>query len=267
MKTPSDDIDRFYYYGINPRTRVLWIGGIGDSDYGSDEAVFDDPGIYWNTARRLIMGLSILDQDAKGNAPVTIIMNSCGGDWSHGMAMYDAITKCRQHVTIVNMSHARSMSSLIFQAGDLRITAPHGYYMIHDGEEGVFGIPKSVESWVEYTKQHVNPQMYSIYLGRLQEGQEDGTPKVDIKEAAEILNSKMPKGASPIRKTKGVMGITQDHIAQLCSKDTFFTPEEMIKLNFADRYLEAGDLAGAYANPDMHGLPTGLPSLKEDEAE
>jgi ATP-dependent protease ClpP protease subunit len=256
VKTPRDDLDRFYWYGINPRTRVLYLGGILEQDHGQDETMSEDPGIYWNTARRLVLGLSTLD-DPKGAQPLTIIMNSCGGDWDHGMAIYDAITHCRSHVTIINMSHARSMTSIIFQAADLRITAPHGFYMIHDGFEGAWDIPKSVQNMVEYSKQHTGPTMYRIYLERLRAAEDQAA-------VARVLNSKLPQGA---RKVNARQGVNEDHMRQLCGQDTFFTPDEMVTLNFADRKLEAGDLAGAYANPDMHGLPTGQASLHDDEAE
>ena len=261
----KEDLDRLFEYGLYLRTRTIWMGGISDYDYGGEETDAD-PGVYWNTARRLIMALHILDSNAqRGEKPITVIMNSCGGDWSHGMAMYDAIRSSKNYVTIINMSHARSMSSLIFQAADYRITAPNGYYMIHDGYNAIDGQPRTVFAWSDYDKEVILPKMYQIYLDRLHEVDEDNNPKVNISEAAEIINEKLPKGAERVRVSKGVKGIKLSHIEQLCSKDTLFTPEEMIRLNFADRMLERNDLTGAYANPSMHGLPTGLDSLEGDE--
>ena len=246
VRVHREDLDCLYRLGVNPRTRVLWLGGINDHDYEESE----DPGVTWNTARRLILGLTSLD-DPTGHAPITVLMNSCGGDWDHGMAMYDAIKSCRSHVTIINMSHARSMSSVLLQAGDLRITAPHSHYMVHDGFEGVYDHPKSVYSNVDYSRTHVTPTMYRVYLDRLRDAE-------DQESVARVLNSKLPEGAERVRPSRGVK---LTHVSQLCSKDTFFTATEMVKLNFADRLLEPGDLAGAFANPRMHGLPTGLASL------
>lgn len=264
----KEDIDRWYDVGIYPRTRTIYLGGLNANDYGADETFVENPGINWNTARRLIKGIHLFDSNAQnGEKPITIIMNSCGGDWSHGMAIFDAIRQAKNHITIINMSHARSMSSLIFQAADYRITAPSGFYMIHDGYLGSFDIPRSVISAIEYEKKIGLPMMYKIYLDRLKEKDEDGSFKVGIREAARILNEKLPEGAERIRVSRGVGGIRQPHIQQLCSRDTFFTPEEMIRLNFADRLLETNDLAGAYANPNMHGLPTGLESLEPIETE
>ena len=260
-KIIKEDFDFWFSNGIQPNTRVLYLGNIAHND---EEAETDDPGIHWNTARRLIMGLHLLDT-TKRNQAITIIMNSVGGDWSHGMAIYDAIRHCRNHVTIINMSHARSMTSLIFQAGDYRITAPSGYYMIHDGHTGPADIPRTVINEAEYEKNVCLPMMYKVYLKRLQEKDDNGNFKVDIFEAADILNSKLPEGAKTIPTRYGMDGVKLTHIQQLCSRDTFFTPSEMVKLNFADRLLERGDLAGAEANPDMHGLPDGLESLYEED--
>jgi ATP-dependent protease ClpP protease subunit len=159
------------------------------------------------------------------------------------------------------------MTSLIFQAGDLRITAPSGHYMIHDGESMEAGIPGTVKNWVEYEQKVMLPLMYNIYLSRLHEENEEGEPVVDIDVAAEIINEKLPKGATKLNVRRGVKGIRLSHVEQLCSRDTIFTAEEMVKLNFADRILDTNDLVGSYANPKMHDLPTGFESMHDEEDE
>lgn len=262
----KEDIDRWYDYGLYPRTRTLYLGNLAHNDAGDDADYTADGGIYWNTSRRIIQGIHLLDGAAPtGDKPITIIMNSCGGDWSHGMAIYDAIRYAKNHITVINMSHARSMSSLIFQAADYRITAPNGYYMIHDGYMGVADSPQTVFSWADFERQHCLPAMYKVYLSRLQEQDSEGKPKVTIDIAADLINKRLPTGAERVRPSRGVTGIRLSHIQQMCSRDTFFTAEEMVQLNFADRLLETADLTGAYANPRMHGLPTGLDSLSEEE--
>jgi hypothetical protein len=44
-----------------------------------------------------------------------------------------------------------------------------------------------------------------------------------------------------------------------------FTAKEMVATNLADRMLERGDILGAHVNPYMHGLPSGLESLYDEE--
>jgi len=259
----KEDIDRWFEYGVYPRTRTIYLGGIHGYDHGEDEDHLGESGIYWNTARRMIQSLHLLDSNI--DQPITVVMNSVGGDWQHGMAIYDAIRLSKCHITIINMSHARSMTSLIFQAADLRIIAPNGYYMIHDGTSGFGGIPRSAINWIQYEKDVILPKMYSIYLERIKEVDGKGEYKVDIHEAAEILNSKIPDGSKRILPSRGIEGIKLSHIQALCSQDTIFTPTEMIRLNFVDRMMETGDLVGAYVNPKMHGLPTGLESLQDED--
>lgn len=264
----KEDIDRWYDVGVYPKTRMIYLGAISANDTGCESEFIEDSGVHWNTSRRLIKALHLLDSNAQqGDKPITIIMNSQGGDWTYGMAMYDAIRQAKNHVTIINMAAARSMSSLIFQAGDYRITAPNGFFMIHDGWFGIDSTPRTVMSWTEYEKKHCLPLMYQIYLNRLKETDENDEFKVDIAEAASIINAKLPEGAERLRPSRGVDGIKLKNIQQLCSKDTIFTAEEMIKLNFADRMMHSNDLAGAYANPNMHGLPSGQKSLEEVETE
>lgn len=269
-KLIKEDIDRWMEKGIYPQTRTIYLGGIENDDSNSDAWVdgeMGQPGINFNTARRVIMGIHLLDSCAQdGRKPITIIMNSCGGDWSHGMAIHNAIKYSKNWVNIINMSHARSMTSLIFQAGDHRITAPDGYYMIHDGEDTESGMPRTVKNWSDYSVKVMLPRMYGIYLEKLHEVGDDEEYKVDIDIAADIINAKLPKGAQRVHPSKGIKGINLGHIQQLCAQDTIFSPEEMVKLNFADRMLETNDLVGGYINEKMDGLPTGMDSLEiEDE--
>lgn len=260
----KDYVDKWLENGINITTRVIYLGPMQFNDPGYEEET-EEPGIYWNVARRMIQGIHLLDSNAQnGRKPITIIMNSVGGCWDNGMAMFNAIKYAKNHVTIINMSHARSMTSIIFQAADYRITSPDGLYMIHDGTHGVeSGNPRTGKNWADYEIEVVQPRMYKIYLNRLRELDDNDEPVVNINIAAEIINKKLPKGAVKVNPKKGVKGITMSHIEQLCAQDTIFTPQEMVKLNFADRMMETNDLTGAYANEKMHGLPTGLDSLEE----
>lgn len=253
MKLARDDLDRFMACGVHASARVIYFGGHADSDYGSDV----EPGVGWSTSRRLICALAALD-DLEGTRPITVIMNSGGGDWSYGMAIFDAIQACVAPVIVVNMSYASSMTSVILQAADLRITAPHSHYMIHDGYVAVSDTPRTAEATVAYDRHVAAPFMYETYLSRLTERGPDGLLKADPAEVAHIINSKLPSGA---RKVTPRFGPNLDHIVQLCGQDTYFTAEETVRLNFADRLLESGDLAGGYVNPSMLELPTGPSTL------
>ncbi len=128
----------------------------------------DEPGVEYQMASRLVKNLRTLaDLDPK--RPILIHMKTNGGDWNEGMAIYDAIRLASNPVTILNYTHARSMSSIIFQAADRRIMMPHATFMFHEGTMAVSGTWKSVVSAVDFAKGD-NTEMLNIYIKRMKEG-------------------------------------------------------------------------------------------------
>ena len=79
-------------------------------------------------------------------------MQSVGGEWSDGMAIYDAISMSRSYITIIAYGQAESMSSIIFQAADKRLITPNTYFMSHYGSTAAGGEYLSVQNWVKYEK-------------------------------------------------------------------------------------------------------------------
>lgn len=79
----------------------------------------------------IIRGLIYLQrQDAK--APITLYVNSPGGEVQSGLALYDTMRAVSCPVHTVCLGMAASMGALIFIAGDERQILPHGRVMIHD---------------------------------------------------------------------------------------------------------------------------------------
>ena len=111
-----------------------------DSESGTDA----------NMAERVIKGLHMLDTSAPtGDKPITIIMNNLGGDWYHGMGIYDAIKACKNHITIKVFGYVMSMGSIIIQAADKRIMSPNSRMMIHYGTSGYYGHNKDFIKWAK----------------------------------------------------------------------------------------------------------------------
>ena len=131
-------------------------------------------------------------------------MNNLGGDWYSGMMMYDTIRASKTHVYGICWGHAMSMGSIIIQACDSRIVAPHCTFMIHDGSESMNGTCKSIEAWAQYSKK-LRQKMYTIYYTRM-------------------------KAAKP--------RITINKVEELCSHDTIYTADEAVKQGLADWVLE-----------------------------
>ena len=91
----------------------------------------------YRMATTFIKNIRLLDQIK--NEPIIIHMDSLGGNWGDGMAIYDAIKISRSHVTILVYGQAESMSSIILQAANKRITMPNAYFMCHYGSSASAG--------------------------------------------------------------------------------------------------------------------------------
>jgi ATP-dependent Clp endopeptidase proteolytic subunit ClpP len=133
---------------------------------GSVESNDDgDSGVDAIMAERVIKALHLLDQK---DEPITIIMNNPGGDWFHGMAIYDAIKACQSHITIKVYGMAMSMGGVILQAADKRIMMPNAKFMMHYGYMGWDGHSKTFDRWAAENKR-INKEMEQIFLDKMQE--------------------------------------------------------------------------------------------------
>jgi ATP-dependent protease ClpP protease subunit len=154
----EDPVSQLHDYNIDIPSNHIYLFGeetYSDLDEGSE------PGVEYIMANRFIRNLNILMR--KSDAPILIHMKTCGGDWKEGMAIHDAIRACPNKVIILNYTHARSMSSLIFQAADKRVMFPHSTFMFHDGTMAVSGTVKQFYTEYEQTK-IAERQMMDIYV-------------------------------------------------------------------------------------------------------
>ena len=122
------DLDKWFDLNVDTDTRTIYMGSAG---YTYDEG---ETGVDHFMAEYLIKGMHSLE--SKNKKPILIIMNNPGGDWYHGMAIYDAIKSSPCECTIKVYGHAMSMGSIILQAADNRIMMPNSRFMIHYGYDG-----------------------------------------------------------------------------------------------------------------------------------
>lgn len=197
-KLVRDDVDKFFDYEIYIPTRTIYMGSV-DNDQEVGESGTDGA-----MAERVIKALHILDSSAPaGDKPITIIMNNPGGDEYHGMAIYDAIKGCNNHVTIIVYGHAMSMGSIILQAADRRVMAPNSRMMIHYGTWGIHDHPQNVYKWADEGKKF-DAWMEQQYLTKIKEK----NPEYTLKK-----------------------------VQELCKFDTFFTAKEAVDIGLADEIL------------------------------
>jgi ATP-dependent Clp protease protease subunit len=148
MKLVRENVDRFFDYDVHLETRTIYIGDAADGEVGP------------LLSEMVIKGIHLLSNHKE--EPIKIILNSLGGCWYSGMAIYDAIKACPCHVTIEVMGAAMSMGSIILQAADERIAHPSSTIMIHDGSDFFDGHARNFERWGDYSKV-IRKKMYEIY--------------------------------------------------------------------------------------------------------
>lgn len=155
-------------WNLDPRQFHIYLVGEPIEYDVDDENPRDEPGVEYQMSTRLIKNLQILSS-INPERPILVHMKTCGGYWTEGMAIYDAIWACPNPVTILNYTHARSMSSLILQAADRRVLMPHSYFLFHEGTLGACGTAKFFHSYADWDNKVVRPTMLEIYVNTLKQ--------------------------------------------------------------------------------------------------
>ena len=193
----KDDIDRYFEYNIHVSTKTLYMGSV---DYTAED---EETGTDHKMVEAVVKGLHILDK-IKPDLPLTIIMNNPGGDEYHGMAIYDSIKACTSEVHIKVFGHAMSMGSIILQAADWRIMAPHSRMMLHYGTWGHNDHTLNNYRWADEGKKY-DKWMEDLYLSK--------------------IRTKKPK-------------YTRAKLKKEISFDYFLSPQEAVDHGLADEVLD-----------------------------
>ena len=157
--------DYIHDYDVDPTKREIYLVSREESATGNADAGDNEPGVDWMLANRFIRNIRMLQ--SMGSEAIIIHMKTPGGDWMEGMAIYQAIQACPNHVTIINYAAARSMSSIIFQAADQRLMLPHSWFMMHEGDTFFGGTEKQSRSWIEFSDRACKPIMFDIYADKM----------------------------------------------------------------------------------------------------
>src|SRR3989338_4026679 len=138
-------------------------------DYDADDQwdKREEPGVEYQMSARFIKNLQIL-ADIDPKRPILIHMKTNGGDWNEGMAIFDVIKFAQNPIVMLNYTHARSMSSIFFQAARKRVLMPNSNFMFHEGTIAYSGTSKQFYSYAEFSKRD-NEVMKEIYASRMKE--------------------------------------------------------------------------------------------------
>jgi ATP-dependent protease ClpP protease subunit len=215
LNVKSDDpIYHIHEYDIDKKSNHIYLMGVDRGYEMTGVEGTDEPGIDYVIAKRFIKNFGIIMRSSR--KPIVIHMKTCGGDWTEGMAIYDTIKTCPWPVTILNYTHARSMSSIIFQAANKRIMMPNSYFMIHDGTYGIDGTTKQVRSAVAFDKRVSDKTMMDIYVKAMKESTHGKFANKTVKYIRTWLRNRMDK-----------------------EEDVYFTAKEAVELGFADAIFDS----------------------------
>ena len=223
-------IDNWFDLNVDEETRTIYMGSVS-TDYDGNET-----GVDTFMAEFFIKGMHILESTSSN--PITIIMNNPGGDWYHGMAIYDAIKTSRSHCTIFVYGHAMSMGSIILQSADKRIMMPNSRFMIHYGTDGGYRHAKISEKWADEGKR-ICWEMENLYIERLIE-KEKLMGEGYIETTINNLISEITKYEIPKKKIKFKISKTDQSediraaLQHMLNFDYILTPKQTIDLGFAD---------------------------------
>jgi ATP-dependent protease ClpP protease subunit len=230
----NDFIWNWFDHNLDLDTRTIYMGSIS-KDWDDYETGVDN-----FMAEYFIKGMHLLETKNQGEE-INIIMNNPGGDWYHGMAIFDAIKNSTCYCNIKVYGHAMSMGSIILQAADNRVMMPNSRFMIHYGYNGSSGHTKIFERWADEGKR-LNYQMENIYLDSVLDKEEkEGsgyiakvlTSIVTKQRSLEIphpgeISYKFSKSSSTKREEIRAV------LRELLNFDTILTAEETVQLGFAD---------------------------------
>ncbi|URL59615.1 Clp protease ClpP [Luteibacter flocculans] len=153
---------------LQPRAMDRWNAGVraAANDEGDRSiSVYDVIGYdYWNgdgvTAKRVAAALRSM-----GAGPVTVNINSPGGDMFEGLAIYNLLREHDGEVTVKVLGLAASAASVIAMAGDTVEISRAGFLMIHNAWVMAVGNRNDLAE-VAATLKPFDDAMASIYAAR-----------------------------------------------------------------------------------------------------
>jgi len=144
-----------------------------------------------------------------GDKPIKVEMNSPGGNYFEGVAIYNLLRRHTQAVHVEILGIAASAASVIAMAGDTIAIAHNAEIMIHEAT-GVFIGTKSEMADAVATLQHIDDSMVTTYAAR------SGRP-------------------------------AEEFAAMIAGKDVYFRGQEAIDAGLADTLMERDAQMPVYA--------------------
>lgn len=121
---------------VLPSAFDRWNAGVQAASDSQDDrtiSVYDVIGYDWWTGEGVTAKRVAAALRAMGSGPVTVNVNSPGGDMFEGLAIYNLLREHEGEVTVKVLGLAASAASIIAMAGDTVQIARAGFFMVHNG--------------------------------------------------------------------------------------------------------------------------------------
>lgn len=179
----------------------------------------------WWTGEPISGNFIMLDEflndlkDLEGKSSITVHINSVGGSFYAGLAIYNRLRSLGANITTINDSLAASAGSIIFMAGDTRKAYAGSNLMVH----GVMGF------------------LYGYYN------------VTDLKTTIKTLQA---HDKALVAVYKEATGLDEDTIRSAISKDTYMTGQEAVDNGWAHEVIgsEGEDPVNVKLNPTKSHL-------------
>ncbi|MBH9725122.1 Clp protease ClpP [Burkholderia contaminans] len=192
-------------YDVRPDALERWEPGVhaAAGDDAASISIYDSIGDNWEgtgiTAKRISAALRNI-----GARDLTVNVNSPGGDFFEGVAIYNLLREHKAKVTVNVMGLAASAASVIAMAGDEILMGDGAFLMIHNA--------------------------WTVAIGN----------RHDIAAAAEVL---APFDAAMAKVYSQRAGISEVEAASLMDKETWIGAEQAVADGFATGLLDSAKVA------------------------
>lgn len=174
-----------------------------DTKLGADRTIFIHGEINDQTAGEFMKQMLVLNRESTCD-PITVCINSPGGEIKQGLMMYDVIQGSRAPVRLVCTGQACSMAAILFSSGNPK----HGRYILPNSEVMIHE---------------------PLIRGGL------GGKTSSIKSISDSL-------IETRRKLNGILarhtGHTMEEIDEATSYDHYFTAEEAVEYGLCDKIVD-----------------------------
>ena len=168
-------------YNISIKTRCIYLHSRGDTEQAM--------GVEFKMACEFIKNIHILN-DQVGDV-ILVHMQSPGGEWFDGMAMFHAVRFSPSPIAFLAYGQASSMSGILLQAADKRILMPDCEVMVHHGDVGMIETNSIAAKSIIDSNERTCHRMLMIFARRCKTGKFFKQKKWSEEQIARFIDKKI----------------------------------------------------------------------------